>query len=533
VTRDPTIIFSARTENRGENRPPLNSCVSTPKPLLRWLRVHADSIIEEWVDTLQTLSSSYAKRPRKELMETVTEAFQSDLEFLSFNRLARMEGFIDYITEKRLSSGFPLSEVQKAFELFRGIVTRRLVAERRPKLLAQSGEAINACLSYTIHRFSDHFQHMHERSIRQHTEDLEQEITVRTAELAESERRYKTLVEEMNDGYVVIQDGRIIFANEAFSRMHGTTPDQVVGQPFLRFVAPEWRERLADAYLDAQAGQPAASTIEYPRLGCDPDRGATEIKAKTVDLGQGLVTIGVCRDISERVAMELKVRENERLAYVGHLAASLSHEIRNPLSSINMNLQILSDTLHLDGFNRRRLDITVREVSRLENILRQLLDLSRPVSIELNLADVHEVVQGCVDLVEPKTAEKNLKIVQRYGRSLLPCKLDARKVQQALLNLILNAIEVTGEGNRIIVFAKTVRAGQDEFLELGVEDSGPGVHPDEVSRLFDAFYTTRAQGSGLGLSNVKRIVEAHQGSVEVRGQKGPGATFVMRLPWRI
>ena len=323
----------------------------------------------------------------------------------------------------------------------------------------------------------------------------------------------------------MIQNGRIVFANQAFCRMHGTTPVKAVGQPFLRFVTPEWRERLDGTYVDALAGKLTASTIEYIRLGCDPERGATEIRAKTVDLGQGPVTIGVCRDISERVAMERKVRENERLAYVGHLAASLSHEIRNPLSSINMNLQILSETLHLDGFDRRRLDITVREVSRVENILRQLLDLSRPVDIELGFVDVRELVQGCVDLVEPKTAEKRLKIVQRYARPLTPCKLDAKKLQQALLNLILNAIEVTGEGSRILVFAKTIRNGENKYLELGVRDSGPGVDPAGISRLFDPFYTTKAQGSGLGLSNVKRIVEAHKGNVEVRGPRRTGSDF--------
>jgi PAS domain S-box-containing protein len=532
VTTDSIIPLRVHNGERNESNPHLESHISPPNTFLRWLRIHTTSIIEEWVDTLQDLSPSYAKRPREELVETVTEAFLADLEFLSFNRLTRMEHFIDYITEKRLAAGFPLSDVQKAFELFRSIVTRRLLAERRLKLLAESGESINACLSYTIHRFSDHFQHMHECSIRKHAEDLEGEITIRTTELAESERRHKTLVEEMNDGYLVIQDGRIIFSNQAFCRMHGTTPDQVIGQPFLMFVAPEWRERLGAAYLEALVDLSGAITTEYVRLGCDPEKGATEIKAKAVDLGQGLVIIGVCRDISERVAMELKIRENERLAYVGQLAASLSHEIRNPLSSINMNLQILSDTLHLDGFNKRRLDITVREVSRLENILRQLLDLSRPVSIELSFADVHELVQSCVDLVEPKTAEKTLKIVQRYSRSLPQWKLDAKKVQQALLNLMLNAIEFTNEGSAIIVFAKTVCGGDGEFLELGVKDSGPGVDPNVVSHLFDAFYTTKAQGSGLGLSNVKRIVEAHQGTVEVRHHKGPGATFVMRLPWR-
>ncbi|MBI5248065.1 MAG: PAS domain S-box protein [Desulfomonile tiedjei] len=530
---DSTNIPRTSSESREDSQSPLTSGSPTPGLLLRWLKKETAPIIEEWVETLSVLSQFYAKRPREELIETVSEAFHANLEFLSLNRLTRIQQFIDYITEKRLAAGFPLSDVQRAFELFRLIVTRKLLAERSLNLLAQSVDAINACLSYTIHRFSEHFQHMHERSIRQHAQDLEQEISMRTAELAESERKYKTLVEEINDGYFVIQNARIIFANQAFCRMHGTTPGQVEGQPFLRFVAPEWRERLRAAYLDAPSGRLVASTIEYARLGCDPEKGATEIKAKTVDLGKGLVTIGMCRDISERVAMERKVRENERLAYVGHLAASLSHEIRNPLSSINMNLQILSDTLQLDGFDKRRLDITVREVSRLENILRQLLDLSRPVSIELGIVDVHELVQGCVDLVEPKTAEKHLKIVQRYARSLSPCRLDAKRLQQALLNLMLNAIEVTDEGRRILVFVKTIRVGKNEFLEVGVRDSGPGVDPAAVSRLFDPFYTTKAQGSGLGLSNVKRIVEAHQGNVEVRNHKGPGATFVMRLPWKV
>lgn len=527
------MVLSGGSKKGDENHPPPASRAPTPRSLLRWLEREATPIIEEWVDTLPTLSAFYAARPREELMQTVTEAFQANVEFLSYNRLTRIERFIDYITEKRLANGFPLSHVQTAFELFRSIVTRRLLAERRLKLLAESAEAINASLSYTINRFSDHFQHMHERSIRQHAEDLEQEVSVRTAELAESERRYKTLVEEINDGYFVIQNGRIVFVNQAFCRMHGTTPGEAVGQPFLRFVAPEWRELLNDGYVDAFDGNAGASTIEYTRMGCDPENGATEIRSKTVDLGHGPVTIGVCRDISERVAMERKVRENERLAYVGHLTASLSHEIRNPLSSINMNLQILSDTLQLDGFDRRRLDITVREVSRVENILRQLLDLSRPVNVELGFVDVRELVQGCVDLVEPKTAEKRIRIVQRYSRPLPPCKLDAKKLLQALLNLILNAIEVTGEGNRILVFAKRIRIGENGFLDLGVRDSGPGVDPSRISRLFDPFYTTKAQGSGLGLSNVKRIVEAHEGKVEVRGQRGPGATFVMRLPWRV
>ena len=498
--------------------------------MLQWLSEYREQIIEEWVDRLAALSPAYQRRPREELFETVTEAFEANWEVLAFRKMDRMERFIDFITQLRLEAGFALSDVQKAFELFRLVVVRQLQVEDRVDVLAQFIEPLNACLSFTIHKFSDHFQRMHERSIRQHAEDLERTIALRTEQLADSERRYKTLVQEINDGFFVIQDELIIFANEAFSRMHGTTLEEVQGRPFLRFVAAECRERVLRRYQDTLADRPMTGPLEYVRLGCPRDKAATEIKARVVDLGQGPVILGICRDISERVAMESKVREHERMAYVGRLTASLSHEIRNPLSSIMLNLQILSRKLELDGFDRRRMEITVHEVSRLEGILRQLLDTARPLNIILQPVDLSELARGCADLMEPKAGEKGLQIVQRYPRKLPLCRLDGGRVEQALINLLLNAIDATSTGGVITLWTKATLAKDVHFLELGVRDTGPGIDSELFSHLFTPFYTTKAQGTGLGLSNVKRIVEAHSGQVDVRSRKGRGATFVMRFP---
>ncbi|MFH0822589.1 MAG: ATP-binding protein [Pseudomonadota bacterium] len=506
-------------------------CSRSPADFFGWLESEAQAIIDEWVDRLSLMSPSYRKRPRTELYGTVAEAFNANLEFLSSGGLSRIQRFIDFITEKRLETGFPLSDVQKAFELFRFVVIRRLREQRRFRLLAESVEPINSCLSYTIHRFSDHFQQMHEKSIQAHARNLEDEIAARTAELADSERRYKTLVEEINDGYFVIRNKLIIFANPAFCRMHGTKVEDTLGESFLMFVAPEYRERVHEAYLEACAGRPAAETIQYNRLGCPPENAATEIRARIVDVGHGPMTIGTCRDISERVAMERKVRENERMAYIGHLTASLSHEIRNPLSSIKMNLQILSRKLELAGFDQRRLEITVREVSRLESILRQLLDTARPVSAELRPTDVCELVRSCVELMEPKASENGLEIVQRYPKTPLRWKLDSERLQQALVNLILNGIEAAPEGTHITVFARSVHFDGNRYLKLGVKDNGPGVSPEMMPQLFVPFSTDKVYGTGLGLSNVKKIVEAHDGTVEVRTRKGRGTTMTMRLPW--
>jgi PAS domain S-box-containing protein len=503
---------------------------AAPAAVVRWLRQEQQAIIEEWVERLSRLSRAYRRRPRPELYGTVGQALDANLEALATGRLEGIERFIDYITQKRLQAGFPLSDVQKAFELFRTIVHRLLLAQGNLPLLAAATEPVNTCLSHTIHRFSDHFQHMHERAIRHHAQNLEQEIAARTAELADSERRYKTLVEEISDGYFIIAEGRIAFANQAFCQMHGARLPEVAGRRFRDFVVPEDRERVEAAYGRALDGRPRSGALEYRRLGCPPDIAATEIRSRLVELDQGPALIGICRDISARVAMEAKVREHERLAYVGHLTASLSHEIRNPLSAVKMNLQLLARRLELDGFDRRRLEIVVQQVSRLEGILHQLLDRARPLCLQPGPVDLAGLAAACLELMEPKAAERGLALGQRHPRNLPRVRADAGRLEQAVLNLLLNAIEAAPAGGWVEVRTKADRARR--WAELSVRDNGPGVAVAHKKRLFEPFYTTKSRGTGLGLSNVKRILEAHGGSVEVRSRPGRGANFIVRLPCR-
>lgn len=362
-------------------------------------------------------------------------------------------------------------------------------------------------------------------------EDITSRVTSEQA-LRESERRYKTLVEEINDGYFVVENQFITFANEAFCRMHGAALNDVLGSPFFSFVAPECRDLLLGSYLGSLESRTMTGQIQYDRIGAPQGHAATEVKARIVDLGNGPVIIGICRDISERVNMEAKIRENEQMAYVGSLSASLSHELRNPLSSIKMNLQILSRKLDLDGFDRRRLEITVHEVSRLESILRQLLDVARPLTITKTPVNLSILAGGCVELLESKAHEKNLTIIQRYPGNLPDCLLDVGKLEQAIINLLLNAIEATPMDGRITIWTKGSRNKDNKSVELGVRDSGPGIDPKHTPNLFKPFFTSKSHGTGLGLSNVKRIVEAHSGHVEVRSRKGSGAAFVLRLPCR-
>lgn len=510
---------------------PSEICSPAPEALVQWLQAQRKEIVDEWIERISGGSSFYRQRPREELIETITEAFDSNLEVLSSCDLTRYERFINFITALRLAAGFPLVDVQRALELFRFVVVRRLTAEGRRELLLESVDSLNACMARTISLFSDLFQRMHELTLRQHAENLEREIGLRTAELAESERRYKTLVEEINDGYFVVQNRRITFANQAFCRMHGTGLGEVLGRPFLAFVFPDCRQALVELFAGVLEGRSVSGQMQYSRTGVPQDKAATEVKARVSDLGHGPVIIGICRDISERVAMEAKVREHERMAYVGCLSASLSHEIRNPLSAVKMNLQILERKLDLDGFDRRRLEITGRQVSRLEGILRQLLDIARPLAITKAPVSLSALAAGCVNLLEAKAHEKGVEFHERYPKTLPPIHADAGKVEQALINLLLNAIEATPQGGRITVWTKAGK-GEDPYVELGVRDTGHGIDLDETADIFTPFFTSKSHGTGLGLSNVKRIVEAHSGKVAVLSRKGKGATFVLRLPCR-
>ena len=159
-----------------------------------------NEIITRWVDLLKTeVGAQYAARPRKELMGTVSKAYDAEVDVILCNDFEKINAFITEITKMRLEAGFRLSDVQKAFELFRRLVIDLLIEETTLADFSDSVVRMNDCLNYTIHRFSDYFQAMHEKKILGHNRLLEAKIRTRTAELVESELNYKTLVEEIND----------------------------------------------------------------------------------------------------------------------------------------------------------------------------------------------------------------------------------------------------------------------------------------------------------------------------------------------
>lgn len=493
-------------------------------------------ILRQWADKLhRKVGDQYASRPIQELMGTVSEAFEANHHVLVHGNFRYINEFIDKITKMRLEAGFLLSDVQKAFELYRIIVIPLLAKEATIEAFQEHVEKINQCLAYTIHRFSDHFQDMHEKGILEHNQRLEEEVKARTAELRESELKYKTLVEEINEGYFVIQDESIVFANKAFCEMHGYDLDEVIGRKFYEFVDPESRQKVVDIYARSILNRSVPGSFEYLRLSKDQRSYPTEITAKVTRYERKVSNIGLCRDISKRLEMDQRIREAEKMAYIGQITTSLSHEIRNPLSAVKMNLQIINRNAQLRGNDQRRIDISIREVIRLERILTELLDFAKPLQVEFANFRIHRILNSCLELLEMKFMEKSLSRVIAYGSGIPDITGDSEKLGQAFINLLLNAIEASPEKGRIHVTTRYHMNGGEPQVEVLVEDEGPGISQEYLAEIFKPFFTTKSKGTGLGLSNARRILEVHGGRIEVenRAPRYPcGACFHVFIPAR-
>jgi len=504
--------------------------IETFRELLLFFRQH---IIDEWVKRLHTeVSKQYSLRPLAELYQTVTEACDANFALIINGDFGPINDFISKITKMRLEAGFTLSEIQKAFELYRTILIPLLLNNLKDHELKIAISKINDCLAYTIHRFSDYFQKMHEMTIINHNKELELKLKLKTIEMRESELKYMTLVEEINEGYFVIRNSRIVFANNAFCQMHGYSHSEVIGRPFWMFVSTESRDRVTQIYNDAISNKPAPTIFEYMRLTKDGKSFPTEITAKVRRHRDGIENIGICRDITWRVELQKRTREAEQLRYVAQVTSSLSHELRNPLASIKLNLQILAKSPLLKGNDARRVQIAIGELMRLEGILTELLEFSRPLDLKLEPANLNDIISSCLELMEPRFGEKGILPVFEADPALPRLLLDPQKMTQVFVNLLNNSIEAINRGGMVIVTTTQREEDGNHYVDVTIEDNGPGIEKELLEEIFTPFFTTKSKGTGLGLSIVKRITESHGGTVQAKLRYPKGAIFVVSLPIR-
>ncbi|UCF16354.1 MAG: hypothetical protein JSW59_02630 [Phycisphaerales bacterium] len=232
-----------------------------------------------------------------------------------------------------------------------------------------------------------------------------------------------------------------------------------------------------------------------------------------------------------------------QLEELSKLTGGLAHEIKNPLSTVKINLKLVSEDLEdLDrsdsdgpGANRnagrltralRKLAVIEKETDRLEQILEGFLHYVGRTDLQLTTVDINELVGDMIDFYSPQARTHAVTIRQGLYNEPLVCKLDADMLKQVLLNLFINAQQAMSSGGELMI--RTDRRQKEAVIE--VSDTGSGIPADKLEHIFDAYYSSRPQGSGLGLPTVKKIVEAHNGTITVNSEPDKGTAFVIRFP---
>jgi signal transduction histidine kinase len=333
-------------------------------------------------------------------------------------------------------------------------------------------------------------------------EERDRRLTERAEELDRLSAHLASVVDAIDEGLVVVQDGLVTLTNPAATRAFGVT----VGVP-----APE---RLAAALA------PGASLVDGP--------DGSRLSVRTVPFGAGVVA--VLSDISEEVRGQERLARSERLALVGQMLAQITHEVRNPLNALSLNTELLGDELAaLDPGGASEagelLRMIQREVERLTDVTGHYLQLARRPPAQPAPLDLVALVADVERLLRPEVEAQGARLAVE-GAVAGPVDADGNQLRQALLNVVRNAVEA---GARRVV-ATLVDAG--DTVRIDVVDDGPGLSDEALAHATDPFFSTKATGTGLGLAITRQILEDHDGTVTIATEPGMGTTVSLVLPKR-
>jgi two-component system sensor histidine kinase HydH len=285
---------------------------------------------------------------------------------------------------------------------------------------------------------------------------------------------------------------------------------------------------------------------DLPACFIVPALGAERTLVGAFYLDGGLIdrdTYVVARDLAARVAVAVQraqavseLHDARRLAALGQFAAAIAHDIRTPLTSISMNVQILRRKLQLPDDDREHLDIALEELARLDRSVAEILDFAKPVKLMSEPIDVGELIETTKKNLTPVLFERGVAVRVDRGAAAnagarpadaLTVHGDPQRLRQVLTNLVDNAANASRPGTEVTLRAS---ATADRHVAIEVEDHGRGIGADDLPRIFEPFFTTRPDGTGLGLAIVHKVIRAHGGDIKVRSTIGGGSTFTITLP---
>jgi PAS domain S-box-containing protein len=365
--------------------------------------------------------------------------------------------------------------------------------------------------------------------LKEYAETLQDELSenVRLRQEIEAVYNYlRSIVDSSPDTlFDLSSDGIINYVSGNLKTGKGSIFREIKGKPFSEFVAPEHRALALAVWEDVRKGVYQPFEIEATEK--DGSKRNLLITPRPVEGTDRYVFVQ--RDMTEFKNLEKKFYESEKLAAIGQLSAGIAHEVRNPLSSIKMSLQILEKRMQPQGNDLKRFRIAQREVEHLEELVNDVLIYARPAVPKREFSDIRKIVDNALSLVERLITDKNIHVQTDFEESPPLLHVDSAMLEQAFLNIYRNAVDAMEMDG--ILRTAVRRTGNDlTQLQITVEDSGCGIDAADLPHIFNPFFTTKKYGTGLGMTQVKKIIDLHRGSIEVSSKKAEGTRVMVTFP---
>lgn len=342
--------------------------------------------------------------------------------------------------------------------------------------------------------------------------------------LLESEQRYKSLFEH-NPEIVCACDlrGFVIKANPAVYKITGYPVEEVIGCNYRNFIDEEEWESARLFFRKVLRGRPQIGQFQVRDIeGNSVDLEAVVMPIVVDGKIEGMYTIA--KDVTKYNKAQDLLKKAEKLNVVGELAAGIAHEIRNPLTSLKGFVQLLRPSL---TDKRAYTDVMLSELERIEQIVTELLLLAKPQPVQFEKKELRALLEHVCTLLNTKAIMSNIEISLNYQCEMEKIYCEENQLKQVLINLLKNAIEAMPDGGHIRLEAEN--ANQDEIM-IRLIDHGSGIPEESLEKLGEPFYTTKEQGTGLGLMISSKIIREHGGTMKFKSKEGEGTTVEIQLP---
>jgi PAS domain S-box-containing protein len=376
-----------------------------------------------------------------------------------------------------------------------------------------------------------------EKKVRERTH----EISDKNIELLRFKEFHENLLKSLTNGIVVVDNqGLIMAVNKALEDNFSLKAKKIIGRPITQVLPIQSRQdwsKLLDRIIRS------GKNIQLPKLKYKSEQLPEEIITNVI--GQPLKdkenkNIGVVftlEFITEKVKLMEQVKRSERLAYAGQLAAGMAHEIRNPLNSMSINLQLLKRALsRFLPETSTNIDNTFKvmgsEISRLDTIVNEFIHYAKPKRIKLKSKNINEIVGQTISLINKQASMTNIQLRQELDESLPPIPVDEDRIKQVFLNISINSMQAMAKKGGEIRFKTRFchSNGRSDLVQICISDCGPGIAKPQQNKIFEPFFSTKDDGIGLGLAIAQRIIEEHKGQIAIESQLGKGTTFIISLP---